>query len=56
MKAFDTDGAFLSRFGAFGTETGQFFFPVALALDGHGRAYILEKGVNRLQVFEIQGW
>jgi hypothetical protein len=54
VKILKADGSFLFQFGTFGTEPGQFFFPIDIALGEYGRIYVLEKGANRLQVFEIK--
>jgi hypothetical protein len=35
-------------------EVGHLFFPIDITLGEYGKIYILEKGANRLQVFEIK--
>ncbi|MDR7468454.1 MAG: NHL repeat-containing protein [Armatimonadota bacterium] len=53
VKGVDLAGRFLGAVGAYGLREGQLFFPTDVATDGFGRLHVLEKGANRLQVFQL---
>jgi hypothetical protein len=53
LKVFDRNGAFLKKFGEYGTEQGLLFQPVDADMDSLGRLYVLETGAKRLQVFML---
>lgn len=53
VKGLDLTGRFLGAIGTYGLGEGQLFFPTDVASDGFGRLYVLEKGANRLQVFQL---
>jgi len=53
VKGLDLTGRVLGAVGTYGLREGQLFFPVDVAADGFGRLFVLEKGANRLQVFQL---
>ena len=42
-------------FGEFGTEDGQFIWPVSIALDSQERVYVSDEWLNRVTVFDNEG-
>ena len=54
LKVFSLDGEFLFNFGKMEEEDGGFFFPVDLCFGDRGELYVLEKGANRIQVFQVE--
>ena len=53
IQIFDLKGKFIKSFGEKGTDKGQFYKPVAIAIDDDGNAYILDgKKGERVQVFD----
>jgi sugar lactone lactonase YvrE len=46
------EGKFVSAFGSFGTEPGQFAGPHALAFDSQGRLFVADRSNNRIQIFD----
>jgi DNA-binding beta-propeller fold protein YncE len=55
IQKFDSEGNFLIKWGAEGSEDGQFDFPNGIAVDSSGRVYVVEYGNNRIQVFDSKG-
>lgn len=53
LKVFSGDGSFLFNYGSMETERGGFFFPVDLCFGPDGALFVLEKGGDRIQVFEV---
>jgi sugar lactone lactonase YvrE len=54
VKVYDVsepEPRFLFAFGDWGTEDGEFSYPVDIALDGTGRLYIADRENNRIQVW-----
>ncbi len=54
LKVFSLTGEFLFNFGKMEEEDGGFFFPVDLCFGDHGELYVLEKGADRIQVFQVE--
>jgi DNA-binding beta-propeller fold protein YncE len=54
LKVFSQDGEFLFNFGRMEEEKGGFFFPVDLCFGQKGELFVLEKGGERVQVFEVK--
>lgn len=53
---FRPDGSLQGMLGGYGTEPGQFIFPVATACDSEGNLYVCEYGGNdRIQKFSPEG-
>ena len=55
ISKFDKDGAFITSWGSFGTEPGQFDQPHGLAFDSRGRLFVADRGNNRIQIFDQDG-
>lgn len=55
LKVFSLDGEFLFNVGQMEetTESGGFFFPVDLCFGEKGELFVLEKGAERIQVFQV---
>ncbi|MBI5576054.1 MAG: hypothetical protein HY896_06780 [Deltaproteobacteria bacterium] len=55
LKVFSAEGEFLFNFGRLEetTESGGFFFPVDLCFGEKGELFVLEKGAERVQVFQV---
>ncbi len=52
---FSADGTYLTSWGSFGNEPGQFDVPHSIALDSLGRVYVADRGNARLQIFDSDG-
>lgn len=52
---FNSEGEFLMEWGSFGTGTGQFRDPHALAMDSQGRLFVGDRGNSRIQIFDQEG-
>lgn len=52
---FNSDGEFISDFGEFGTEPGQFMQPHSLAVDSRDRLFVADRSNDRLQIFTQDG-
>jgi len=56
LKQFDRQGNLLKRFGSFGSDSaGKFKQPSGIALDHKGRLFIVDRGNNRIQVYDTTG-
>lgn len=53
LKVFSLEGKHLFNFGRMQEETGGFFFPVDLSFGDNGRLFVLEKGAERIQIFQV---
>lgn len=51
---YDNNGDFITKFGSYGTELGQFRDPEHLALDNNGNVYVSDRKNNDIQVFSPQ--
>ena len=51
LVVFSTDGKFVTSFGGFGKQEGQFYTPQSIALDTDGYLYVCDYVNNRVQVF-----
>ncbi|HMC75755.1 MAG TPA: peptidyl-alpha-hydroxyglycine alpha-amidating lyase family protein [Vicinamibacterales bacterium] len=53
---FDKRGKFIKSWGKFGKGPGEFDQPHALAMDSKGRLFVGDRGNNRIQVFDQDGY
>lgn len=53
LKIFSLTGEFLFNYGQMEEKSGGFFFPVDLCFAEGGKLFVLEKGADRIQVFEV---
>lgn len=53
LKVFTLEGKLLFNYGRMEEKAGGFFFPVDLCFGEKGELFVLEKGANRLQVFQV---
>jgi tripartite motif-containing protein 71 len=51
---FDSNGNFITKWGSYGKEDGQFRDPEHLAIDSEGRVYVSDRKNEVIQVFEPQ--
>ncbi|MBU2063447.1 MAG: NHL repeat-containing protein, partial [Candidatus Omnitrophica bacterium] len=54
IQEFDYSGNFLSSFGSFGTDSGQFNNPIDVAVDSAGNIFIADFMNNRIHKFDNQ--
>src|SRR5688572_21789993 len=52
---FSSEGDYLTSWGSYGPETGQFDVPHSIALDSQGRVYVADRGNARVQIFDETG-
>ena len=55
VQRFDAERTFVSAWGTFGTEDGQFVSPSVLAVSGDGSVYVLDDGRGDVQRFDADG-
>jgi hypothetical protein len=55
IQKFDNTGKFLTTWGSLGSGTGQFAFPLGVALDGSGNVFVADSDNNRIQKFDNTG-
>jgi DNA-binding beta-propeller fold protein YncE len=55
VKKFDTNGNFITKFGALGKGDGQFTDPEHLAIDSDGNVYVSDRKSNTISVFKPVG-
>ena len=53
LRVFSLDGRHLFNYGRLEIDTGGFFFPVDLCFGEKGMLYVLEKGAERIQIFQV---
>jgi len=53
LKVFSLEGEHLFNFGYMKEKNWMFFFPVDLCFGNKGELFVLEKGANRIQVFQV---
>ena len=51
IQKFDSDGAFITKWGSQGTGDGQFTHPQRAALDSSDNVYVADGSNNRIQKF-----
>jgi len=55
IQKFNSDGAFLTKWGSAGTANGQFDNPQGIATDNAGNVYVSDTGNHRIQKFTADG-
>ncbi len=55
VQKFDRDGKFVTQWGGWGTEPGQFYKPKGIDVDEAGNVYVIDFGNHRGQVFDENG-
>ncbi len=55
VQKFSPAGAFLSKFGSYGSGDGQFSYPYGIAIDSAGNIYVADTNNNRIQKFNSAG-
>lgn len=55
VQRFTRDGLFVSQWGSYGDQPGQFKFPDGIATDVAGHVYVSDGGANRIQKFAPDG-
>lgn len=55
VQKFDTDGNFITKWGALGHAPGEFNSPYGVAVDASGTVYVADTGNDRIQVFSPEG-
>ena len=55
LQAFDSLGNFLSEFGEFGSDEGQFNNPAGVAVDSSGRVLVADSSNDRIVVLDFDG-
>lgn len=53
VEGFDQDGKLLFRLGHNGDQPGEFHWPQGICTDQKNRAYVLDSGNRRVQVFQV---
>jgi tripartite motif-containing protein 71 len=51
IKKFNSNGAFITKWGSKGTADGQFEYPSGVAVDSSENVYVADTGNHRIQVF-----
>ena len=52
---FSKDGAFIMRWGQYGSDPGELNAPHTIAMDSEGRLFVGDRWNNRIQIFDQQG-
>lgn len=55
VQVFAIDGTFVTAFGGYGEEDGQFIEPTGIAIAPDGEIWVADSGNARLQVFDTEG-
>lgn len=55
VRAFDSKGKQILKFGEYGPDDGQFCVPVGLWLDKDNHLYVADMNNNRVQIFDSKG-
>ena len=55
ISIFDTSGAFLAKWGEFGSDPGELNGPAGIAIDHHDNVYVVDQHNHRIQKFTVDG-
>jgi hypothetical protein len=55
IQKFNPSGAFLAKWGNFGTSDGQFKYPRGISADSSSNIYVVDSGNSRIQKFDSSG-
>jgi hypothetical protein len=55
IQKFDSEGNFITKWGGFGYDPGQFNNPRGIAIDDDDNVYVLDNGNSRVQKFDNNG-
>lgn len=55
IQKFDANGAYVTKWGSYGTGNGQFQHANGVAVDGQGNVYVADTYNNRIQKFDSNG-
>ena len=55
IQKFDSNGAFITKWGSYGSEDGQFSSPNSVAVDSSGNVYVADSYNHRIQKFDSNG-
>src|SRR5699024_7557368 len=55
VQVFGMDGTFITAFGGYGEEDGQFIEPTGITIAPDGNIWVADSGNARLQVFDADG-
>ena len=55
IQKFDINGNFITKWGSFGTDNGQFQNPTGIATDSKDNVYVADTYNNRVQKFDSDG-
>ncbi len=54
VQVFDNDGHFLTAFGTYGTDEGEFAVPAGITVDGAGNVYVSDASLDRVTTFRLR--
>jgi DNA-binding beta-propeller fold protein YncE len=55
IQKFSPSGDFITSWGGYGLDNGNFDYPTGIALDAAGNVYVVDRGNNRVQKFTSSG-
>jgi hypothetical protein len=55
IQKFDSDGKFITKWGTYGSEEGEFDSPTGIAVDSLGYVYVADRFNHRIQKFDSDG-
>jgi len=55
IQKFTSDGQFITKWGTYGSDNGQFDRPTSIAVDGNGNVYVVDTYNSRIQKFTSNG-
>jgi DNA-binding beta-propeller fold protein YncE len=55
VEKFTSSGTYLTQWGSFGSDNGQFKYPYGIAVDNSGNVYVADASNNRIEKFDSSG-